>query len=264
MKNDCDSAWALFTPTSQKGLSGRNGRRCRTLFGGDVQTVDTQTLVDWKERQRRLHTVYRSRGPELQYKDGRRNAIPLPGNACRTSFSRCSVPSPRSWEDNKSHSGVSRGDWKVSESESVRIGKCQNRKVSELGSVRNCSVWKVSELESVRTYLDWKVSELQSVRNGWDWKVSEIAQIGKCQKLLGLEQTSYRENRLLKTYNLGAAIRLTPVVLHYKKCWTSEKLGSGRRLGYYCITKYHIKLRRKKWRIKLKGRNVRWKSGFSF
>ena len=31
------------------------------------------------------------------------------------------------------------------------------------------------------------MSELESVRNGWDWKVSEIAQIGKCQRLLGLE-----------------------------------------------------------------------------
>ena len=53
------------------------------------------------------------------------------------------------------------GDWEVSELESVRIqflpilkeiGKCQNRKVSELESVRigKCQNWKVSELESVR------------------------------------------------------------------------------------------------------------------
>ena len=36
---------------------------------------------------------------------------------------------------------------------SVRIGKCQNWKVSELESVRigKCQNWKVSELESVRT-----------------------------------------------------------------------------------------------------------------
>ena len=53
------------------------------------------------------------------------------------------------------------GHWKVSELESVRIqflpiseeiGKCQNRKVSELESVRigKCQNWKVSESESVR------------------------------------------------------------------------------------------------------------------
>ena len=64
----------------------------------------------------------------------------------------------------------------MSELESVRIrflpilskiGKCQNRKASELESVRigKCQNWKVSELESVRTCLDWKVSELESVRN---------------------------------------------------------------------------------------------------
>ena len=54
-------------------------------------------------------------------------------------------------------------DWKVSELESVRmhfssklesvrIGKCQNRKVSEWESVRigKCQNWKVSESESVR------------------------------------------------------------------------------------------------------------------
>ena len=76
--------------------------------------------------------------------------------------------------------------------ESVRIGKCQNRRVSELESVRNCSVWKVSELECVRTCLDWKVSELEvselvEIGKCQNWKVSEIAQIGKCQKQLSLE-----------------------------------------------------------------------------
>ena len=57
-------------------------------------------------------------------------------------------------------------NWKGSELESVRIGKCQNRKVSELESVRNCSVWKVSELESVRIgkCQNLKVSEFESVR----------------------------------------------------------------------------------------------------
>ena len=54
-----------------------------------------------------------------------------------------------------------------------KIGKCQNRKVSELESVRigKCQNGKVSELESVRIgkCQNWKVSELESVR------------IGKCQ-----------------------------------------------------------------------------------
>ena len=53
--------------------------------------------------------------------------------------------------------------------ESVRIGKCQNWKVSELESVRigKCQNWKVSEtvwiggLERVRNYLGWKMSELK-------------------------------------------------------------------------------------------------------
>ena len=57
--------------------------------------------------------------------------------------------------------------------ESVRIGKCQNRKVSELESVRigKCQKCKLSELESVRIgkCQNWmcqnrKVSELESVR----------------------------------------------------------------------------------------------------
>ena len=60
-------------------------------------------------------------------------------------------------------------DWKVSELESVRmlfssklesvrIGKCQNWKVSELESVRigKCQNWKVSELESVRIFRFFK------------------------------------------------------------------------------------------------------------
>ena len=40
----------------------------------------------------------------------------------------------------------------MSKLESVRIGKCQNWKVSGLESVRigKCQNWKVSELESVR------------------------------------------------------------------------------------------------------------------
>ena len=61
-------------------------------------------------------------------------------------------------------------DWKVSELESVRmhfssklesvrIGKCQNWKVSESESVRigKCQNWKVSELESVRIIWSLKI-----------------------------------------------------------------------------------------------------------
>ena len=59
-------------------------------------------------------------------------------------------------------------NWKVSELESVRIGKCQTRKVSELESVRigKCQNWKVSESESVGTgkCQNRKVSERESVR----------------------------------------------------------------------------------------------------
>ena len=48
--------------------------------------------------------------------------------------------------------------------ESVRIGKCQNWKVSELESVRigKCQNWKVSELESVRI---GKCLNLESVKS---------------------------------------------------------------------------------------------------
>ena len=53
--------------------------------------------------------------------------------------------------------------------ESVRIGKCQNWKVSELESVRirKCQNWKVSELESVRIgkCQNWKVSEFSDSLN---------------------------------------------------------------------------------------------------
>ena len=46
----------------------------------------------------------------------------------------------------------------MSELESVRIGKCQNWKVSELESVRirKCQNWKVSALESVRIFRFFK------------------------------------------------------------------------------------------------------------
>ena len=59
---------------------------------------------------------------------------------------------------------------KVSEFESVRIWKCQNLKVSELESLRN---WKVSKLESVRIGKchSWNLSEMESVRNIWSFKM---------------------------------------------------------------------------------------------
>ena len=69
------------------------------------------------------------------------------------------IQSPRK----KGFPALTAGDWKVSELESVRIqflpileeiGKCQNRKVSELESVRigKCQNWKVSELEIFRFF----------------------------------------------------------------------------------------------------------------
>ena len=72
----------------------------------------------------------------------------------------------------------------MSELESVRIhflpilskiGKCQNRKVSESESVRigKCQNRKVSELESIKIRKGQKLLSLESVR------------IGKCQNLLG-------------------------------------------------------------------------------
>ena len=50
---------------------------------------------------------------------------------------------------------VEKRDWKVSKSESVRIGKCQNEKVSESESVRigKCQNRKVSELESFQSHV---------------------------------------------------------------------------------------------------------------
>ena len=55
------------------------------------------------------------------------------------------------------------GGWKVSESASIRIGKCQNRQVSESESVRigKCPNRQVSEPERVRIGKchNWKVLE---------------------------------------------------------------------------------------------------------
>ena len=73
----------------------------------------------------------------------------------------------------------------------------QNRKVSELESVRfenvrigKCQNWKVSGLESVRIgkCQNWKVSELESVRIGkcQNWKVSEFSDsLNMGQMMLG-------------------------------------------------------------------------------
>ena len=80
--------------------------------------------------------------------------------------------------------GILCRDWKVSELESVRIGKCQNAFFFKIGKCQN---WKVSELESVRIgkCQNWKVS---------DWKVSELesVRIGKCQNRKVSELESVR------------------------------------------------------------------------
>ena len=83
--------------------------------------------------------------------------------------------------------------------ESVRIGKCQNPFFAHFG--RN---WKVTELESVRIgkCQNWKGSELESVRIGkfQNWKVSESesVRIGKCQNQKASELESVRIFRFLK------------------------------------------------------------------
>ena len=61
--------------------------------------------------------------------------------------------------------------------ESVRIGKCQNWKVSESESVRIAANWKAPEFIKFGKCQNWKVSELESVRIGkcQNWKVSETA-----------------------------------------------------------------------------------------
>ena len=65
-------------------------------------------------------------------------------------------------------------EWKESELESVRI-----QFLPILEEIRKCENWKVSELESVRIgkCQNWKVSELESVRVGkcQNWKVSEFS-----------------------------------------------------------------------------------------
>ena len=69
---------------------------------------------------------------------------------------------------------------------SVRKGRCQNWKMSEMKSLRigNCRNWKVSEFENVRIgkCQNWQVSKLKSVRIGkfqnWEVTVKESVRIG--------------------------------------------------------------------------------------
>ena len=68
----------------------------------------------------------------------------------------------------KSQNAIFSPNWKVSESVSDRIGKCQTLKVPELEGVRisKCQNWKVSELLEIRKCQN--CSELESVRiQGW-------------------------------------------------------------------------------------------------
>ena len=54
-----------------------------------------------------------------------------------------------SWGRGKCQNDIFSPNWKVSELESVRMGKCQNWKVSELESVRMEKCQNCSNLESV-------------------------------------------------------------------------------------------------------------------
>ena len=109
-------------------------------------------------------------------------------------------------------------NWKVSESQSVRIAKSQNRKVSGLESVRigkcrkllrleiarNCSGLKVSEIAQIGKCQ--KLLRLESVRYCPNWKVSETAQIGKGQKFLKLE--SVRSCSTVNSTSISTGIQL--------------------------------------------------------
>ena len=68
-----------------------------------------------------------------------------------------------------------------------QIGKCQNRKVSESESVRIGKCQNCWELESVRIAENWKVSEFIKFGKCQNSSSLESVRIGKCQKLLGLE-----------------------------------------------------------------------------
>ena len=107
----------------------------------------------------------------------------------------------------------------MSELESVRIGKCQNWKVSELESVRTGKRqnWKMSIKESVRIGKcpNRKVSELESFRTGkhQNWKVSDFFKVlrflirgalrDKCGSIVPLSEGLSRLKRAhLKGLNL--------------------------------------------------------------
>ena len=71
-----------------------------------------------------------------------------------------------------------RQNLKMSESELVRVGKCQN-----LYKPENVRIWKCqnpSEPENVRI---WKCQNLYKPENVRIWKMSKIYKTGKCQNL---------------------------------------------------------------------------------
>ena len=67
---------------------------------------------------------------------------------------------------------------KFSEPESVRIWKCQNLKGSEPDSVRIFLNLKLSESQGMKFFRNRKVSESECVRISCDWKMSEISKKG--------------------------------------------------------------------------------------
>ena len=98
--------------------------------------------------------------------------------------------------------------------ESVRIWKCQIRRVSEWSETWKCQnfkVWnffktgKCQNLNALESFMTGKchkfkmsnqnVSEPNSVRLLWNWKVSELYQSWRCQKLNVSESESIRIGR---------------------------------------------------------------------
>ena len=79
----------------------------------------------------------------------------------------------------------------------VRIGNCQNWKLSELEIVRigNCQNWKLSELEFVRIGIchNWKLSE------------SEFVRIGNCQNR-NLSELEFVRIGICQNWNLSASV----------------------------------------------------------
>ena len=78
----------------------------------------------------------------------------------------------RDW---KVSEGILLQNWKVSELQSVKIGKCQDWKVSELESIRigggleSVRIQFLPILEETGKCQNWKVSESESVRIGKCW-----------------------------------------------------------------------------------------------